>query len=76
MKVVAAAFVADTLKLYKAAAAEDGEVTCQVVEPVAPGAKVSAADVKLLFQPAGSDAARLKLPVLHTELSLFVTATV
>ena len=47
-----------------------------MVEPVAPGAKAKAADAKLLLQPAGIAAARLKLPVLHTELSLFVTATV
>ena len=76
MKVVAAALVADTLRLYSAAAAEDAEVTCQVVETVAPGANVKMADAKVLFQPAGTEARRLKLPVLHTELSLFVTATV
>jgi hypothetical protein len=56
--------------------AVEGEVTCNVVEPLVPGASVSMFDPKLLFHPEGSEAVRLKLPALQRELSLFRTETV
>jgi hypothetical protein len=68
--------VADAATLFTPLAALVDEVTFKVVDPLAPGARVRLGLVKAAAHPAGTEATRLKLPVLHAVPSLLVTDTV
>lgn len=70
------ALVALTPTLYKPLGVPLGEVTWRVVEPLVPGERVSMELPSTPPHPLGTEAARLKLPLLQAELSLLVTFTV
>ena len=68
--------VADAITVLMPLGALADEVTCRVVEPLAPGARVKLVVAKAPDHPAGTEAERVKLPVLQLVLSLLVTETV
>ncbi len=76
MAEVALAFVAVPLTVYVPLAAEVGDVTCIVVEALAPGAIERLLAPSATVQPEGALAPRLKLEAVQGETSLFVTVTV
>ena len=58
------------------AAADDEEATCSVVDTLEPGLTFSVEEAKLADQPVGAVACSVKLDVVQSALSLFVTDTV
>ena len=69
-------FVTDTEMLYAPSAVPAGDVTCKVVEPLAPAAKAKPVTPVVAVQPAGADSVNSNRVEPQAELSRLVTETV